>query len=173
MLCLYNENAEFTVKSYDCIKYEWLSETYKVNLNFSCCTTDQCNDQSVWEDCESNSAATDVLKVTMGCKYGDHGVSNSDFIKSEKCGKDLPQDKYSVCEIIGDYWKWETACDCRYYQVLEKNMANDAESKELKQALQLTFDEEYASTKYYLALWNDAYECDKKFECDITDGIGS
>jgi hypothetical protein len=173
MQCAYNKDASFTARTYDCVKYKWLSETYKVNLNFSCCTTDKCNvyEDADWEECESSSVAADILAVREECEYGDRGVSNSDFIKAVKCGKDLPQDKYEVCDIIGDYWKWVTACDCKYYQLLEKNMANDEKSIEVKQALQLKFDTAHYWTKSSISLWNDAYECGKTFECDITDGV--
>eukprot|EP01083_Nonionella_stella_P136980 416929_1 len=175
------QQMSFTVASYDCIDYKWVSETYTFDGNHMCCTgSNECNEQDVSatalgdsNTCSSNSRISTYYKVMFECMYGDKGLGNNDFSKYSQCSVPLPEDKYDVCDLLEPYWKQGTFCSCRAMQVIEKMYPSDDYHDGLREQLQLAFDSTYASTKATLEMWNEDYDCGKTFQCDITadDGV--
>jgi len=135
--------------------------------------TPACNNQNISKsgnECESNSNAEEYHRTRLECVHGDRGV-NELYIKELKCGTSLPtttnvQDR--VCDIINDKWKWETSCECKRLQMLEKMYGDSDYENALRIAMQSTFDGDYASLKGKLEQWKVYYQCGGEFECDIT-----
>eukprot|EP01083_Nonionella_stella_P237876 834094_1 len=113
-ICSYN-TVSFTAKSYDCVNYKWLSETYKLETYHMCCkkqdgTTGYCNSQPILSEtalgseneCTSNAALGDFRKKIYECQYGSRGISNKDYIKELECGIDLPEGKYDDDKYVCD-----------------------------------------------------------------------
>eukprot|EP01083_Nonionella_stella_P309662 1097587_1 len=175
------QQMSFTVASYDCIDYKWVSETYTFDGNHMCCTgSNECNEQDVSatalgdsNTCSSNSRISTYYKVMFECTFGDKGLGNNDFSKYSQCSVPLPEDKYDVCDLLEPYWKQGTFCSCRAMQVIEKMYPSDDYHDGLREQLQLAFDSDYAYTKATLEMWNEGYDCGKTFQCDITadDGV--
>eukprot|EP01083_Nonionella_stella_P317723 1158199_1 len=166
------QEANYTVSGYDCITSAWVSETYTIDDRLKCCIgngTDECNNQNIGDSdaCSPNSDVTTFMQVVIECQYGNRGINNNDFWNDQECGIGMPEGKYGVCSLLELYWKHETFCDCRKYQVLQNMYPSDEYHNGLRNDLQFAFDAAYASTKDMLEIWNKAYECGKTFECDI------
>eukprot|EP01084_Bolivina_argentea_P120450 213508_1 len=180
--CSYN-SVTFTAKTYDCLHYEWLCEEYTININQMCCgkgAGKQCNQQipgkyalGIDNKCKPSDAVASYYQTKYECLYGERGINNNDFIKHKKCAVDLIQGEYDVCSVIGDYWKWETNCECKQYQILEKYYPIDEYHNKIRHVLQLKFDTNNNETKQNLEKWNVAYQCGKTFECNITHHVNS
>jgi len=181
--CSYNE-ISFTVKQFDCIDYEFKSETYQINFNKMCCgkaAGDYCNDQTPSETaldggCPANSFIGSMSKELWECYLGDRGVTNTDYWKEMQCGVSLPDAsnvKSRVCDLIENRWTYSTSCECKQYQMLEKAFGNSDYEDSLREQMQLDFDTSYATLALNLEEWNELYECGKTFECDIYDSVNT
>ena len=121
-------------------------------------------------ECEANDGISSYIQSLYECPYGDRGVTNLDYIKQLKCGVSLPEPddlEARVCDLIENRWKWSTTCKCREYQILEKLYGDSDYENELRSQLQDSFDTTYAYLEEILEAWNQEYQCDKTFECDI------
>ena len=124
-------------------------------------------------ECLSNENVKEFYEAIYECQSGNRGVKDL-YMREEYCGTELPEAENigeRVCDLIEQKWIWETSCECKAYQILEKMYGESDYENNIRLNLQREFDEETSSLKDKLQLWNDYYQCEHTFECDIYASI--